>query len=57
LLLSYGFCLRHNKYNSLGFKVFVNFNKNRQFKEKGEPVEERAAEQTQTAEESDQSKY
>ena len=25
LLLSYGFCLRHNKYNSLGFKVFVNF--------------------------------
>ena len=24
LLLNYGFCLRNNKYNSLGFKVFVN---------------------------------
>ena len=40
LLLNYGFCLRHNKYNSLGFKVFVNFagNKNKEKKEeeKGE---------------------
>mmetsp|Transcript_16030 Transcript_16030/g.15450 ORF Transcript_16030/g.15450 Transcript_16030/m.15450 type:complete len:201 (+) Transcript_16030:607-1209(+) len=27
LLLNYGFCLRQNKYNSLGFKVFVNFKK------------------------------
>jgi hypothetical protein len=25
LLLNYGFCLRNNKYNSLGFKVFVNY--------------------------------
>ncbi len=25
LLINYGFCLRHNKYNSLGFKVFVNY--------------------------------
>lgn len=24
LLVNYGFCLRNNKYNSLGFKVFVN---------------------------------
>lgn len=24
LITNYGFCLRHNKYNSLGFKVFVN---------------------------------
>ena len=24
LLVNYGFCLRQNKYNSLGFKVFVN---------------------------------
>ena len=25
LLVNYGFCLRNNKYNSLGFKVFVNY--------------------------------
>jgi len=25
LLINYGFCLRNNKYNSLGFKVFVNY--------------------------------
>ena len=25
LMLNYGFCLRNNKYNSLGFKVFVNY--------------------------------
>ena len=24
LITNYGFCLRHNRYNSLGFKVFVN---------------------------------
>lgn len=24
LLVNYGFCIRNNKYNSLGFKVFVN---------------------------------
>lgn len=24
LIVNYGFCLRNNKYNSLGFKVFVN---------------------------------
>jgi hypothetical protein len=27
LLLNYGFCIRNNKYNSLGFKVFVNYKK------------------------------
>ena len=27
LLTNYGFTLRQNKYNSLGFKVFLNFNK------------------------------
>jgi hypothetical protein len=27
LLINYGFCLRNNKYNSLGFKVFVNYPK------------------------------
>ena len=26
LLTNYGFTLRRNKYNSLGFKVFLNFN-------------------------------
>jgi hypothetical protein len=26
LLTNYGFTLRQNKYNSLGFKVFLNFN-------------------------------
>ncbi|CDW88807.1 set domain protein [Stylonychia lemnae] len=25
LLINYGFCLRNNKYNSLGFKVFINY--------------------------------
>ena len=25
LLVNYGFCFRNNKYNSLGFKVFVNY--------------------------------
>ena len=25
LVLNYGFCLANNKYNSLGFKVFVNY--------------------------------
>ena len=25
LITNYGFTLRHNKYNSLGFKVFVNY--------------------------------
>jgi len=24
-LVNYGFCFRNNKYNSLGFKVFVNY--------------------------------
>eukprot|EP00347_Sterkiella_histriomuscorum_P010279 403376910 len=28
LMINYGFCLRNNKYNSLGFKVFVNYKKN-----------------------------
>jgi hypothetical protein len=36
LLLNYGFCIRNNKYNSLGFKVFVNVKK----KEGGAPEEE-----------------
>mmetsp|Transcript_6064 Transcript_6064/g.5480 ORF Transcript_6064/g.5480 Transcript_6064/m.5480 type:complete len:225 (+) Transcript_6064:1436-2110(+) len=26
LLLNYGFCLTHNKYNSLSFRVWINFN-------------------------------
>lgn len=26
LLLNYGFCLNNNKYNSLSFRVWVNFN-------------------------------
>jgi len=36
LLLNYGFCIRNNKYNSLGFKVFVNVKK----KEEGGNEEE-----------------
>jgi hypothetical protein len=36
LLLNYGFCLRNNKYNSLGFKVFVN-NPNQK---KEDPIDE-----------------
>lgn len=28
MLVNYGFCLRYNKYNSLGFKVFVNYEEN-----------------------------
>lgn len=28
LLVNYGFCLRYNKYNSVGFKVFVQFKEN-----------------------------
>ncbi len=26
LLLNYGFCLNNNKYNSLSFRVWINFN-------------------------------
>lgn len=48
LLINYGFCLRHNKYNSLGFKVFVNYNKNQNFKEKGEQAEAENGKQEET---------
>lgn len=36
LLLNYGFCLRNNKYNSLGFKVFVNSPQKKEAMEEGE---------------------
>lgn len=39
LLINYGFCLRHNKYNSLGFKVFVNFDNEEQKSPNDTPVE------------------
>jgi hypothetical protein len=40
LLLNYGFCLRNNKYNSLGFKVFVNL------KTTTKPEDEQVGEET-----------
>lgn len=41
LLLNYGFCLRNNKYNSLGFKVFVNLKPQHTASEEGKtPAEE-----------------
>lgn len=36
LLLNYGFCLRNNKYNSLGFKVFVNSPQKKEVSEEGD---------------------
>lgn len=44
LLVNYGFCLRNNKYNSLGFKVFVN-------------IKPKQGESEQTGEEDDESRY
>lgn len=35
LLVNYGFCFRNNKYNSLGFKVFVNYKEEGESKDSG----------------------
>ena len=49
LLLNYGFCLNNNKYNSLSFRVWVNFN----WQEEKKKDEERKT--TKTEEDSDDS--